>query len=546
MTPKNNFTEITKSKIFSHTDKLLYFFPIAFSFLFFFKIGDASYWFDELVTINTINPDTTKDFFKNYFRNELHPPLYFVVLKIFSKLITLLTESAKLLWLTVYNFSYSSLALSFVSQDIANIYNHYFAFYFPHKINNLSEASVRLISALSMVAVNVIVFNFFKKHSLILVGLLSCLLIGLNHKMINFAQDARPYALFTLMFVVVAAEFFRVYKNTPSTENYKKLLILNSLMLLTHFYGVFVVLAQILILSSLNFRNKKIVFSTLGLFVFYFIGVKFLDRIVNLDALTFLQNSNGKVFLTIYNAVCGFFFFNVLFVCLALVTLKFLLRKTNKVDEILIKAIIFFASIIIVIEATNLVRVIFYERYVNFLIPLFILIFALIIYSASEFLSFWIKNKLLKQITFLSPFCLAGFRMVQLAYAITFYYADYFENAKYYPIKSAYQKISQDIDFKIEAPYVLEEFLPEYFHYYEKLFKVKPVLNLNPKLMPQEKNDQLRAMAATLNQKVIYYIKVKKPYLAEARSEPIVIPGYSKQILFNQNAIILFKFQKEN
>ncbi|MEQ1723752.1 MAG: hypothetical protein ABL930_11290, partial [Pseudobdellovibrio sp.] len=125
-------TETFKSNI-------LFFFPIAFSFLFFFKIGDTSYWFDELVTLNTIDPDHTKNFFSNYFKNELHPPLYFIVLKIFIKCITLLTESAKLLWLVVYSYCSSTVAFKFIADDFVNIYQQYFNIYFPNRINNLSE-----------------------------------------------------------------------------------------------------------------------------------------------------------------------------------------------------------------------------------------------------------------------------------------------------------------------------------------------------------------------------------------------------------------------
>lgn len=542
---KINFVETIKSKIFSNADKFYYFFPIAFSFLFFFKIGDTSYWFDELVTVNTIDPDTTKDFFNNYFRNELHPPLYFVVLKIFAKLVTLLTESAKMLWLTLYNYSYSSVALKFLAQDIVNVYNQYFAFYFPHKINNLSEFSVRLLSAMSMAAVNIVIFNFFRKNSSILIGLLVCVFIGLNHKMINFAQDARPYALFTLLFVFVTIEFYSAYKKTLSIENFKKLMLLNILLALTHYYGIFVMLAQVLILSIIHFKNKKIIISAIFLFVSYAVGVHFLDQIVNLSPLTFLQKGGNEVLLSIYKAVFGFFSVKVLIVCLCLVVLKFLIKKSSKVDEILIKSSVFLLSIVLIIQVTGLIRAIFYERYVLFLIPLFTVIYTLLLYSAAETVTFRFKDKNLKLIAFLSLCLFAAFRMTHLAYANTFYVISYFESGKYYPIKNAYEKISEDTDYKPGAPYVLEEYIPEYFRYYENLYQIKPVLNLNPNLKIDEKNAQLQSLAATLNENVIYYIKVKKPHLQDLNQGPLVLPGYSKHILFNQQSILLFKFAKE-
>lgn len=168
-------------------------------------------------------------------------------------------------------------------------------------------------------------------------------------------------------------------------------------------------------------------------------------------------------------------------------------------------------------------------------------------YSAAETLTFWFKQKYFKWTAFLALYLFAGCRLAHVAYANTFYFSNYYENGKYYPIKSAYQKISQDVDFTPNSSYILEEHIPEYFQYYEVLYQLKPILNLSPSLAIESINQQLKSLAATNNEKVIYYIRSQKPYINNQRSEgPLVFPGYSKHILYNKNTIILFKFIKEN
>lgn len=544
---KNNSVIEGAQKINYFTiDKLYYFFPLACSFLFFFKIGDISYWFDELVTVNTINPDTTKDFVSNYFRNELHPPLYFLLVKFYIKCVTLLTESAKVLWLSLYNTLYSSLVFNHVLQWFDNTYQLYFSIYLPHKINNLSELSVRLLSAVSMTAVNFVIFNFFKKYMHYLVGVLVCLMIGLNSQMINFAQNARPYALFTLIFVLVAIEFKDAYKKELTFNNLKKLIVLNTLLMLTHYYGIFVILSEVSILLYFSKHKKKFKYFAAIFFLSFFAFVFHLDIFFNLDRLHFLKTDTLGLVINIYKAVLGNFGYIVLAIGLVSVATKIILKKHSTIDKILAEMCVLFILIFTFINITNAIRPIFYERYTFFLVPLFIGILVSIIYSAVEFLGSCFKTKEFKLIVFYSLFTYSAYRFTAISYVNTFYYENYFENGKYYPIKQAYQKIAADSDFYQGAEYVLEEYIPQYFSYYENLYGTKPFLTIDPSLNSSKKNEILREKLNSFNKNVFYYIKVLKKEPNLINYTPLYVPGYKKQILMSRHQIQLFKFVRGN
>ena len=64
---------------------LIYLIPLASCYLFFWKIGSSSFWFDELVTFKTVFNTEPTQFFTIYYTNQLHPPLYFFLLKFFLR-----------------------------------------------------------------------------------------------------------------------------------------------------------------------------------------------------------------------------------------------------------------------------------------------------------------------------------------------------------------------------------------------------------------------------------------------------------------------------
>jgi len=172
-----------------------------------YKIGSDSIWLDEAYSIqishkplSTIVEETSKD---------VHPPLY------------------------------------------------YFALHYWIKLFGDSEFSSRLLSALfGTLAILLIYFVgslLFDKST----GLLASLLLALSPFNIAFAQEARMYTLFTLL-ALLSIYFFIKLLEDRSLFALAAYVLSSALMLYTHVYSLFIIIAQNLYWLSLLFISREI------------------------------------------------------------------------------------------------------------------------------------------------------------------------------------------------------------------------------------------------------------------------------------------------
>ena len=526
---------------------LIYLLPIASSFLFFWKLGDSSFWFDEFATLNTISTPNLMVLLSNYFANHLHPPLYFFILKTYLVMLGVLIEIDQRMFAVIYcNLKFLEITGGFSNfLHLSNYYEHYNFSFSPIYANIMTEAKIRFPSAVFLTAANVLVFDFFKKNKLIMIGIIYCLLIGTNTKLIYYAQEARPYALFILVFILVLREFHQTLGKDLIFSNFRRLIFFNTLLCLTHYYGAFVFLCQILFLAVKNRKNKRFIISTLLLImslIFIFIKIYEDLKISKFSFLTQVQIIDIK--LMNLNALGYFVDWRIYLVSAAVLAIKKYIKKTSDSDIILCSAFLFLSCLLGVIYFFNLIKPIFDNRYVIFLIPLQILIVTCIYYSNIEFLFLLVNRKGLKSAAISAGFLTFSVPLVGKQINFHFNIFNYYQQQKFYPIKSAYVAIANDIDFKKDTNYILEEhFAKTNFKLYEQRYSLHLIAAIDPNSSTNEKEKKLKEITDEIDYKNIFYIRVRHKE-TEQKEEALNLEHFSKSIIFKERDVEAYKFTK--
>ncbi len=526
---------------------LVYLLPVASSFLFFWKLGDSSFWFDEFATLNTISTPNLMVLLSNYFANHLHPPLYFFILKTYLVMLGVLIEIDQRMFAVIYcNLKFIENTGWFSNfLHLSNYYEHYNSSLSSIYTNIMTEAKIRFPSAVFLTAANVVAFDFFKKNKLILIGTIYCLLIGTNTKLIYYAQEARPYALFVLVFILVLREFYQTFGKDLVFSNFRRLILFNILLCLTHYYGVFVFLCQFLFLAFKNRKNKKFKISTFLLvtsLIFIFIKIYEDFKISKLSFLTQFQFSNIK--LMNLNALGYFVDWRIYLVGAAVLAIKKYFKKTSDSDLIFYRGFLFLSCLLGVIYFFNSIKPIFDNRYVIFLIPLQILIVTCICYSTIEVLFLLADKKGLKSAAVSAGFLIFSVPLVGKQIIFHFNVFNYYQQQKLYPIKSAYVAIAQDIDFKKDTNYILEEHLAKTnFNLYEQRYNLHLLAAIDPNLSVNEKAKKLKEITDKTDYNNIFYIRVRQKEI-EQKEEDVNLEHFSKSIIFKERDVEAYKFTK--
>lgn len=530
----------------------LYLIPFITSFLYFWKVSEVSFWFDELVTLNTAAYTDFNQFFGNYFSNQLHPPLYFLSLKVFYAITEYGTNCNELLWMVIYLFTHTlksalgSLCLyndSFFTQT----YVQFFSQNLLYHLDRINEFSIRFISALSMTAVSVLIFDFFKKNKFVLLAVVLCAYMGLNVAFINYAQDARPYALMSFISLLVFFEFNRSFDKELSLHNFKRLILLNILMLLTHYFSIFIILAEIIVFAFKNFKKNKqsavlaaLVFLIMVLFSYFYKFYGVAGKIPILSSVDF--NSLRIIFQTFVATPSAFFVFTVAALTLIL---KRIFKIKSLLDAILYKTLVFVSLVILILALISLFWPVFNIRYLMPLASLFGVLYCGIFYLFSETVFSFVKDFKLKQAAIAVLFIVLAVRILEGQHRNTFFLANYYKNQKYYFIEDAYKNVVQDKDYTDQAAYILEEHMPEYFRYYEDKYRLRKLAALPPAQAINQKQNEIGKLQSESLPATIYYIQVLHDNLS-TQKELVQLKNYTANRIFSKNNIRLFKFTINN
>lgn len=178
-----------------------------FILLRFWNLTDTCLWFDEIFSVHAAEHNW-QNLFRFVAQDLIHPPLFYVLLKLWISI-----GGESLFWLRLFPVTFSILALA--------------PFYFLCKQLKLNYATIALALA------------FF----------------AFNGALIKYAQEVRMYApllFFSLVSIWLFTRFLQLGKNIWILS------IVNVLLIYTHYFGWFVVLAEvlaILILQRIKIRQ---------------------------------------------------------------------------------------------------------------------------------------------------------------------------------------------------------------------------------------------------------------------------------------------------
>ncbi|MDQ3821409.1 MAG: glycosyltransferase family 39 protein, partial [Acidobacteriota bacterium] len=133
---------------------------------------------------------------------------------------------------------------------------YYFALHYWMKLFGDSESGVRLLSALFGTLAIVVIYFLAALLYDNGTGLLASLLLALSPFNIAFSQEARMYTLFTLLALLSVYFFIKVLEEGRPTA-LAGYVIASALMLYTHVYSLFVIVAENLFWLSLFFTSRE-------------------------------------------------------------------------------------------------------------------------------------------------------------------------------------------------------------------------------------------------------------------------------------------------
>ena len=171
------------------------------AFLRFNRLDYQSVWFDEIHTMKESNPNFSfSDVHREIYGRDPAPPLYFYTVNILFKL-----------------FGYTPI--------VARLFS-------------------AMTGVLGIYAIYILGKEIFYRR----VGLIAAALTSVNYFQLYYSQEARPYALLFLFSTLSFCYLIRYIKD-PTMRNAILYGVISALMLYSHFFGLFILFAQYVILS---------------------------------------------------------------------------------------------------------------------------------------------------------------------------------------------------------------------------------------------------------------------------------------------------------
>lgn len=169
------------------------------------------------------------------------------------------------IWLDeAYSIQFARLSVPQLIDETASSDVHpplyYLLLHYWIKLFGDTEAAVRMLSALFGL---LSIFVIYRLAALLFdraTGLLSALLLALSLFHIEFAQEARMYALLALLSLLSLYFFLRLFEEQPQQQSAAALagyVLTTSLLMHTHVYGFFIIIAENLFLCSLYFSRRN-------------------------------------------------------------------------------------------------------------------------------------------------------------------------------------------------------------------------------------------------------------------------------------------------
>lgn len=186
--------------------------------------------------------------------------LLILALGAFLRIVNLGSDSV---WLDeAYSIQFAHLPLSQLIDETASSDVHpplyYLLLHYWIKLCGDSEAGARMLSALfglfSILVLYALAALLFDRAT----GLLSALLLSLSLFHIEFAQEARMYTLLALLSLCSLYFFLKLFTTEKPTPPIIGYVITTSLLMHTHVYGFFIIIAENLFFFALYFSRRDV------------------------------------------------------------------------------------------------------------------------------------------------------------------------------------------------------------------------------------------------------------------------------------------------
>lgn len=305
-----------------------------------YKLDFQSVWLDEIHTLNQSNPNNTFfeifDFLKTH---DAHPPLYYFLIHVVFILFGYTAYVMKLFSAIIGIFSI--IAIYFLGKEICN-----------------------------------------KKT-----GLWAAFLCSLNYFCIYYSQEGRMYMLLFLMVILTLLATIKLLKNT-NFKNVIFFVVTSSLMIYTHFYGLFFLLSIYIILLLKLFYLKKqeslkylISLITIGIFtiILYIPSLVIITQNVNRESI-WIQKPTLDLFKLTFEEFFGFspqLYYFALLIMIISIYMLFFKRKLNDSKVIFLLYLTIILSILFPLIYSLVKLPIIVSRYLIFVLPSILIVLSI-------------------------------------------------------------------------------------------------------------------------------------------------------------------------
>jgi mannosyltransferase len=313
-----------------------------------YHLDYQSVWLDELHTLIETNPNTSLTDVKNSILiSEVMPPLY------------------------------------------------YYSIYYVFKIFGYSTYIARFFSVIMALINIILIYKLGKELYSKKVGLISALFLAVNPFHLFYSQEARPYVML-LVFTLLSFLYLVKFLKNPVWKNALLFGFYSGLMILCHFFGLFVLVSQVFILflffilekreRRISFFQKSLVSGLLAI-IFFIPGIEAFLK-ANEKKEFWIQPINLDTIVQVFKDFCGNSDFILYFsICAIIYYIIILIKDKKKTDvetkkntqlfSFIVLSIWIFLVLAIPIIRSYLVIPMIQSRYFIVLIPAFIIVVAI-------------------------------------------------------------------------------------------------------------------------------------------------------------------------
>lgn len=244
------------------------------------------------------------------------------------------------------------------------------------KVFGISEFSIRFPSVIFGSVTAVLVFVYTKRKANYVTGFSASLLFTFSNYTIWYSQDARCYALVMLFSVWSLLVFDKwMSEEEPSNKKTKYLIILNTLLLYTHYLTIFILAAQfisVLLFKKHSFKKYLNTLKKTGLY-FAIWAFAMIRNIVIISKKFWVPPTSENTLANLSHDLLGESWVKWIFVAVIIIGLIFQIKhKSQTYFILLLLCIVPFSGLLIISEIIPL----FISRYIIYIFPFSFLLFS--------------------------------------------------------------------------------------------------------------------------------------------------------------------------